>query len=1305
MELQRVANEVELSEVQKGIYFDCQIADPASYNLLASFMIDVVEDLRLQQACEILIAEQEALRYCVKIIDGVPKLILHEEINFLIQFQEARAVYSTDKDWIQNLIAKEAQQAFDLQQPPLFAIRCLRIENHRCLLLIKIHHIICDGLSLDILKNKLLAYYQQLIQGDAIALSTDSGFSAFLLRENQRLNTGVYSKQKAFWHEHMKDLPLITLTESLKTRPLGSTGIETRFMIPQELEVLIEQICSQQEVSSFIYFLATFSMLLSFYLDNKDVVVSSPFNYRPTLQCENSIGCFIHTLPLRFKIEPKATLGEILTKTAQEFLVAYKNIAYPNNLIIRDSMSLSSASAHSYSGVLFVSDIYEEQAIDAQFNLTLIEQDEVPFPGSLMVSLNKRGENYWIKLQSKSEIFTPELISQFEQHYLWLLYEFTQFKQSVAEVNARFSEKPQIIKWPFVCQTPQDKKTRSSPAIADSSLDQSGSSLSVLEQQILVIWQSVLKVKLIELDDDFFDFGSHSLALIQVNHQLKEALGIEISIRTHFEYSTIRSLAKRLVNDLKSELPEQTKEKNTVQEETPENLASIKPDIAVIGMAMHGPGAENIDDFWKNLKNGTESILFYSDEELKKLGISEELLNSKHYVKAVGRVSGADYFDPQFFAYTPGEVSLMSPQFRLMIKTVWEALENAGYFIGKDASRTGLFLSGSDDFEWFNRVLFQQENFADQFQVFTLSSNQFLATRIANKLNIAGPAFTVSTACSSSLVACHLALQSLLLKECDLAIAGGVTVELPNEGGYSFVPGMMMSDDGHVCPFDANATGTLFSNGSGIVVLKRLDQAIKDGDQIYAIIKGSAINNDGSFKSAFSAPSVVGQTEVIKLAHQSAGIPVETISYVEAHGTGTLLGDPIEVEALTQAFATSKKQFCTLGSLKGNIGHTDSAAGVIGLIKVALSLTHCYLPATLNYQSPNPEINFEKTPFTVHPQGRPWVASDDNIPRRAGLNSFGVGGTNAHMVLEEAPNNPTDSVSTYNLLVFSAQNARSLDRIVSKTIEAIGHDTNKLSDVAWTLQTGRKSWPVRQCLVINRDSFEQSSELVNLSIQRMNTKIRPIYFMFSGQGTQYQGMGRELFLSKEFGGVAPIFNQYVKEIFDFLSKEKRSEITDIIYGEKNPEQIHNTEHAQLSLFINGYALGRTLLDLGVMPAGMIGHSIGEITAATLAGVFDLQTAVNLVLTRGKLMQQQKRGAMLLVMATANLIIKEIAHYSDLWLALDNTTESCVVAGTVEAISEFKQQIEKLGWQSIILKTSHAFHTPMMGEAVKAFDLH
>lgn len=456
-------------------------------------------------------------------------------------------------------------------------------------------------------------------------------------------------------------------------------------------------------------------------------------------------------------------------------------------------------------------------------------------------------------------------------------------------------------------------------------------------------------------------------------------------------------------------------------------METISNGIAIIGMSGRFPGAENLDQFWQNLIAGVESISFFSDEELSATGLNVAALKKEsNFVAGRGIVKDPDLLDAAFFNISPKEAEIIDPQQRIFLEACWQALEDAGVDPARTKTYVGVF-AGMSNNTYSDNLSVRPGLARPGHKQATLADRDYLATRVAYKLNLKGPALSIQTACSTSLTAVAQACMSLLCYQCDVALAGGVSVTFPQKRAY--IPeGGMLSPDGRCRPFDAQAAGTNFSDGLGVVVLKRLDEALNDGDQIYAVIRGFGVNNDGSAKVGFAAPSVDGQAEAIALALAQAGVESDTISYIEAHGTATPLGDPIEIAALTQAFrsGTSRKNFCAIGSAKGNIGHLDAAAGVTGLIKAALALKHKQIPASINFTEPNPKIDFANSPFYVNDKLADWKPGP--TPRRAGVSSFGVGGTNVHIVLEEAPQTkPSSPARAFQLLPISARSSAALD--------------------------------------------------------------------------------------------------------------------------------------------------------------------------------------------------------------------------------------------------------------------------------------
>ena len=728
-------------------------------------------------------------------------------------------------------------------------------------------------------------------------------------------------------------------------------------------------------------------------------------------------------------------------------------------------------------------------------------------------------------------------------------------------------------------------------------------------------------------------------------------------------------------------------------------------DIAIIGMAGRFPGAKNLDEFWQNLKDGKESIKFFTDEELLEAGVAPELIKDPNYIKASPVMDDPDLFDASFFGYAPREAQFMDPQHRLFLESSWEALESSGYDAHKYEGRIGVF--GGMAMNTYLLSTGHVTNFFKEYLPTLLGSDKdFLTTRVSYKMNLTGPSVSVQTACSSSLVAIHLACQSLINEEADMAIVGGVAVKVPQVAGYTYEEQSVFSPDGHCRPFDAEAKGTIFGSGVGTVVLKRYDDALADNDTIHALIKGSAINNDGSSKIDYTAPSVNSQCEAIIEAIGVAGVSADSISYVEAHGTGTYLGDPIEVAALSKAFRqdTDKKGFCAIGSVKSNIGHLDAAAGVTGLIKTVLSMKNRQLPPSINYKKPNPEIDFENSPFYVNDTLSTWQGGDGQ-PLRAGITSLGMGGTNAHVILEEAPlPKPTAFSKNPQIITFSARNKKALDQQCHNLGVFLQKNQElSLADVAFTLQQGRRDFEYRAVAVCENIAeavkATQNFEAPIWSKSKQSPGSKELILMFSGQGSQYVDMAKGLY------EIYPKFRETVDECAEILKPILKEDIRDLIYpvdaGEKEAtEKLKQTRITQPALFTIEYALFKLWEAWEIKPNALVGHSIGEYVAACAAGVFSLADALKIVAKRGELMQSLPEGSMASIPLPEAEVLKFLNE--QISVSVINTPHITVVSGETKAIEELIDTLKKQDIEAKLLRTSHAFHSVMMDPILKEF---
>jgi len=723
-------------------------------------------------------------------------------------------------------------------------------------------------------------------------------------------------------------------------------------------------------------------------------------------------------------------------------------------------------------------------------------------------------------------------------------------------------------------------------------------------------------------------------------------------------------------------------------------------EIAVIGISAQFPGSPDYRRFWHNLAEGRELLYTFSDEDLKERGVPANVIQDPRFVKTVGVVDNKDCFDAAFFGYTPEEALLMDPQIRHFHEHCWKALEDAGYTALIEKNKIGLFAGASVNDNWklyaYGR---SAETAIDPYLQRILMTQSFIATMVAYKLNLRGPAYYVDTACSTSLAAVHLACRSLLTRDCSIALAGGVCLGSAKAKGYLYQEGMISSRDGHCRTFDAGSSGTAVGEGTGVIVLKRLSEAIKDRDHIYAVIRATAANNDGNHKVGYTAPSVNGQADCITAAQKLAGIESRTIGYIEAHGTATRLGDPIEIKALNEAFGRTTDKFCAIGSVKTNIGHLDAAAGIAGLIKVALALKNKQIPASLHFDEPNPEIEFDAGPFYVNTTLKDWRRKN-NTPLRAGISSFGIGGTNVHAVLEEAPVTEEEpGARLYKLLTISARTGDSVARYLDdlRTFLA-GQPALNMADLSYTLQAGRKHFAYRKSIVYrDREELIQLLDAMktNGQVEKCQEREYTIVFSFPGQGAQYENMTKDLYTGD------PLFREEMDKGFDLLQQLTGKDLREVVFPETpGGLAIDETRYTQPLLFLVEYSLARLLMAMGITPGYMIGHSIGEYTAACISGVFSFEDALRLVVKRGELMDSLPSGAMLSIAAAA----EEVQAFLDenISLAVINGPGQVVLSGDDASVDALKIRLDQAGIPFVTLHTSHAFHCRMQDPILEDF---
>ncbi|MEJ8846715.1 amino acid adenylation domain-containing protein [Variovorax rhizosphaerae] len=811
------------------------------------------------------------------------------------------------------------------------------------------------------------------------------------------------------------------------------------------------------------------------------------------------------------------------------------------------------------------------------------------------------------------------------------------------------------------------------------------------ERQVCAAFGSALGLEPIGRRDNFFDLGGNSLLVLKVLAQLQRNSARSLSANLFFTNPTPMAIAAEM-----GDAPVVTQ-----QAAAPATQRGAEEPIAVIGMACRVPGAADVEQFWSNLVEGRESISFFDDATLD-AGVSAALRADPSYVRARGVIDDIEMFDAAFFGINPKEAELTDPQHRVFLELCWEALERAGHAPDQCTDPVGVY-AGMYNATYFQRHVSTRPDLIEavgDFQVMLANEKDYITTRVANKLNLTGPAVAVHTACSTSLVAVAQAFHALRNGQCRMALAGGASVTCPPRSGYLYNEGSMLSPDGHTRSFSAQARGTVFSDGAAVVLLKRLSDAIADGDTVHAVLRGVAVNNDGGAKASFTAPSVKGQAAVVSAALASAGVDARSISYVEAHGTATPMGDPVEVEGLRQAYArhTSDLGFSAIGSLKSNVGHMVTAAGAGGLIKTVLALENETLPASLHYDAPNPAIDFSATPFKVQHERAAWPRTQQ--PRRAGVSAFGVGGTNAHVIVEEAPlQAPSDASSLPQLLQVSARTPAALAAAIQRLADHLdAHPDMSLPDVSHTLRVGRKAFAQRAVVVASdvaqavtalrkADSPMRASATVAASVPQ------PV-LMFPGQGAQYARMGQGLYEGDAVFRAA--FDECLRAFDGALGFDMRERMLSA-----DPAALSPTSVTQPATFTLEYALARQLLALGLKPAALIGHSVGEFAAAVLAGVMSLEDAARLVARRGALMQALPAGAMLSVRLPAADL--EARLPTAISLAAENGPTACVAAGPFEAIETLRATLEAEGVAVRLLQTSHAFHSSMMDAAVAPFE--
>lgn len=817
---------------------------------------------------------------------------------------------------------------------------------------------------------------------------------------------------------------------------------------------------------------------------------------------------------------------------------------------------------------------------------------------------------------------------------------------------------------------------------------------NALEKEIALLWTELFQYERIGIDDNFFELGGNSLLAQKAVSELRYRLQKDLPVTKLYQFPTIAGMTKYLEQQTTQQVST-FKKRSTADEQA---------DIAVIGMAGRFPGADTIADLWELLTEGRETTSFFTPEELDPF-IPAQLRNDPAYVSARGILKAADQFDPAFFGINPKLAELMDPQQRIFLEIAQEVLEQTGHLPSKYPYKIGVFAGSGSNTYYENNVLPHPDLIENQgkMQVLTVNEKDYIATRTAYHLNLKGPAVSVNSACSTSLLAIVEAVNSLRAGQCEVALAGGASITAPVNSGHLYQEGSMLSVDGHCRPFDDSATGTVFSDGAGVVLLKRLADAEKDGDKIYGLIKGVGLNNDGSGKGSFTAPSAESQADAIAMAIADAGIEASEISYVETHGTGTPLGDPIEFEGLNAAFGLqNSNQFCAIGSVKSNFGHLTQAAGVTGLIKTCLAMHYQKIPASLGYERPNRNIDFENSPFYVNHQLSDWLTDKK---RFAGVSSFGVGGTNVHVVLEEYINRESSSTAgrPFDLITWSAHSEGSRERYATALQDHLATSPlSKLADIAYTLQHTRDDFRYRRFLV--SDSPQSLATLLaaekpaGITLNQLKEVPGEVVFTFPGQGAQYLNMAKALYTGE------PVYQEAIDTCASLLENYINADIRKVIFPEEASEEastrLKDTRYTQPALFVTEYALAKLWISWGIVPTLFCGHSIGEYVAAHLSGVFSLEDGLKLIARRGSMVSELPPGGMLSVRYEAEAVTALLT--GDLSIAAINSPQLCVVAGPNDQVAAFSKVLDEKEIASKLLFTSHAFHSSMMDPILEDF---
>lgn len=1251
--------------------------------------------------------QQEALRTCYAMQDGAVVQKIYDTCEVKVELDSG--IERKIPEYVQDFI-----QPFQLDKPPLLHIKVIQLEHEKYLLLTDIHHSIADGYSCTILSQEFMKLYE----GKEL-VAEGKPYHAFTEWQESYKKSKQYQCDADFWRCQLgeKDLSVTIPADFKRPEKSDTEGSMLCDRIEEGELVQLKGLAKKLKCSCYHLLYGAFSLLVSKMTGKNAFTIGTPAVMRGEGGFEATIGMFTNTLVLLSKINATRKLSSYLEQVKRSFGESFEHGAFPFEDLVSLVKYYKKPNRNPVFDLMFIYENGEDRVNRiGDFTCEVYDIPQTQSFFDISFELIEENGGLSIHVYYKTSLYKMNTIKKLIGWYKELLLEMQKNPEERVEtyLHSYMEEWEALRNW-------QDKLSLKNPLQNQvvKELEQNTKNLernaTELEKELSTYWKESLHLENIDIQENFFELGGRSIDAMNLAEQLKQVYGI--TVLDLFQYPTVELLAKRIAEGTEWEKGKEA-ESMHVQKKT-------QMPIAIIGMAGCFPKSEHVKEFWKNLEQGKECITFFDKEELIKEGIPEEQVNAPGYVRAKGVLENAERFDAAFFEYSPKEAEGMDPQLRIFHECAWNALEDAGYApgslnAGNGASQNiGVFAGSASNYTWMSHIYQPVNEVRERLERISLNDKDYLSTRISYKLNLTGPSYGIQTACSSSLVSIHLACRSLEAGECEMALAGGVSIMLPKKTGYPYEDGMILSEDGHCRVFDEHATGTVFSDGAGVIVLKPLEKAIADKDFIYAVLKGTAVNNDGSRKAGYTAPSIAGQADVITKACENAGIAPEDITYVEAHGTGTVLGDPIELAGLKQVFPMEKEPYCALGSLKSNFGHLDAAAGVAGVIKAALALKYKKIPASIQCEIPNPHMKLEESPFYIPKETRYWKKKrqDDNmdVPRRAGVSSLGFGGTNAHAVLEEV----SDGIITeevvamrkQRLFVFSAKTKAALEKMSSEFLEFAKENPHmNPGRAAYTLQMGRSAFTHRKAVVASDieelEACLQKEEKTGVLKCGTADREKPqVVFLFSGQGSQYVNMARNLY-EKETD-----FRKLMDHCFDLAEYQPDSMVNyrEIVFPrlgeeETSKEQLKETKNAQVILFILEYALAVYIMTkIGIRPDALIGHSLGEYAAACVAGVFSLEDGIHLVQERSKLMQSMERGGMDAIGVsekTAGNLVKESG--TKLSIAAVNGEENCVVSGAFPELEAFEKCLEGKGMGYRRLKSSHAFHSAMMEPIIEQF---